>query len=174
MGEYDRAFSSMNDSNVELNHNGSRAYYDTGKRPWPIAPGIVAMQSLLDAGYTRIGGVPANWALDLASRLREQEVALRTGQKVSYGPESWRAIENLAIAQLLMSKPGAIPPPVVAASPTPTPAPAASIVPPSATAPSQSATPAVKAIDFTAIDIARARVSAALQDLDAAIAAARR
>ncbi len=166
MGEYDPAFNSMNDTNVELNRNGGRVYYDTGKRPWPIAPGIVAIQSLLDAGYTRILGMPATWALELASRLREQEVALRTGAKVSYGTDSWRAIENLAIAQLLMSKPGAVPPPIAA--------PAAPIARPVATPATSAATPAARVIDFSAIDAALARATVALQDLAAAIAAAKR
>lgn len=166
MGEYDPAFNSMNDTNVELSRKGGRVYYDTGKRPWPIAPGIVAIQSLLDAGYSRILGMPATWALELASRLREQEVALRTGAKVSFGTDSWRAIENLAIAQLLMSKPGAVPPPVAAPKTVATwPA-----TPAASAAPSGSS----KAVDFTAIDAARVKVGAALQELDAAIAAAKR
>lgn len=166
MGEYDPAFNSMNDTNVELSRNGGRVYYDTGKRPWPIAPGIVAIQSLLDAGYTRILGMPATWALELASRLREQEVALRTGAKVSFGTDSWRAIENLAIAQLLMSKPGAVPPPIAGPKTVATwPATPVASVPPSGS---------TKAIDFSVIDAAVARAIVALQDVAAAIAAAKR
>lgn len=163
MAEYDRAFDVLNDSNMDLSRTKARVFYDTGKRPWPSFFGIVALQVLCDAGYTRVAGEPASWALELACRLREQEANLRYGTRPNYGSDSWRSTENLAIAQLLMSKPGAIPPPVASATPTP----AASIAPPVAT-------PTVKSIDFSAIDVARARVTAALQDLDAAIAAARR
>lgn len=172
MGEYDRAFDVLNDSNIDLGRTKARVFYDTGKRPWPSFFGIVALQVLCDAGYTRVSGEPAAWALDLACRLREQEALLRYGTKANYGSDSWRSTENLAIAQMLMSKPGAIPPPVARA--TPTPAPAASIAPSASTPAAAPATSAAKSIDFSAIDAARTRVAAALQDLDAAIAAARR